>query len=127
MSDFPTRVQKAAPDLRLAALLMYVLQQDDPEDYVILLMAKAQQYLYRSQKGDLIMALLKLDEKEFYTRLNRLRERGWIGVEKGCISVINSGDMEFWRIIGWVSNVLGNYKQNKPLPKWKKQSKKSKR
>ena len=120
MSDWPTRVEKAAPDLKLMAHLMYVLQQEEPEDYVILLMAKIQKYMAKSQRGEVIRTVLKMDDKEFRIRLNRLRERGWIGVKDGYISVIGAGDRELLRIMGWVSLVLGNYKQNKPLPEWRR-------
>ena len=127
MSDFPTRREKANPDIRMLATLMYILEQEDKEDYVVLQLVKILQYMNKAARTDIIAKILNIEEKDLYLYLQRMRSKGWIGIRNGYVSVIGAGDPEIWKIRGRVSQVIHSFNNNKPIPEWKKQSKKLKK
>ena len=73
MSKFPTRKEKAGPDLRMLATLMYIIQQEHQEDYVVLLTVKTLQYKAKASGKGALMAILDIQERDLET----LCFKGW--------------------------------------------------
>lgn len=119
-----SRIQKAKPHLQMMAQLLYIMDQKDPKDYLVLAFAKYFKHISAYAKAETIRHLLSMPEKEFYTIVNRMRDKGWVVIEGEYINVSGAGDHKLTAVQGWISYALYNIQERIPLEQWSKLLKK---
>jgi len=119
-----SRTEKARPHLMMIAHLLYIMDQPEPKDYLILAGVKYFKNISAYAKAETIRHLFSIPEKEFYKRVNRMRDKSWIAVEGEYINVTMGGDKELDSIAGWISYALYNIQERNPLEEWSKLLKK---
>ena len=128
MSPQPTsRIGRARPHLQMIGQLLYILEQPEPKDYVLLSAIKYFKYLLTYAKAETIQHLLSMPQNEFDKRIERMRKKGWVSVEGEYINVAGVGDKELDAAMGWISYALYNIQERIPLEKWSKLMKRSKK
>jgi len=113
-----TRIGKAKPHLQLIALLLYIMDQEEPKDYLILSAVKYFKNITGYAKAETIRHLFSIPEKEFYERVDRMRKKGWVAMEGEYINTSRSGDGKIDEIIGWMSLAMYNIQERNPLEEW---------
>jgi len=119
-----SRTGKARPHLQMIAHLLYIMDQPEPKDYLILAAVKYFKHISAYAKAETVRHLFSIPEKEFNKRVERMREKGWIAVEGEYINVALYGEKQLDAISGWISYALYNIQERNPLEEWSKLLKK---
>lgn len=122
-----TREATAEVQIRIAAYLMYIVDQPHPHDYIVLSVIKYLKYLQWKVDRSRLIAILGTEEQCLDEILTRMREEGWIAEEDGHIVPRGRGDVELSKIMGHLSKVIYNIKQEAETTRWTKRSMKSKK
>lgn len=120
----PLRIERSRPHLHMLAQLLYILDQPEPRDYIILMAVKYARNMYDYAKMELIRTILSISEEDFYESIERMREKGWVAVQGEYIKEYGAGDKKLDEATGWVSYALHNIQERKPLDEWMKVIKK---
>lgn len=115
-----SRIDKARPYLHMIAQLLYIIDQPEPKDYVLLAAVKYFRNITGYAKAETIMHLFSIPEKEFNKMIKRMCDKEWIFLEGEYINVSGSGDKKLDAAMGWVSYAIYNIKERIPAEKWSK-------
>ena len=113
-------VEKAKPWLSTLSQMLYILDQPDPRDYVIFASIKYFKYIMKYLKAEYLRHFLGMEEQDFYSAIDRLKDKGWVSQEGEYISPSLVGDYKLDALEGWVSYAMKNIQERKPIKEWSK-------
>jgi len=118
-----SRTERARPYLHMMAQLLYIMDEPEPKDYLILSSFKYFKSISNYAKMETVRHLLSIPKKEFYQRVERMRDKEWLSIEGEYANVAGQGDKKLDAAMGWVSYALYNIQERIPLEKWSKLTK----
>ena len=96
------------------------MDQPEPKDYLILAGVKYFKEILSYVKAETVRHLFSIEEEEFYERLDRMRDLGWLAYEGELINTAKLGDKKLDEIEGYTSLAIHNIQERKPLEEWSK-------
>ena len=92
MAKSPTRKDKAEVDLKVLAMLSYILTTGKPELYLVLETIKVLGYISDYVTITRVNKILKMNHADLMANIQELRHREWIAEDRGYMRVLKSGD-----------------------------------
>lgn len=110
----------AENDIRSMAILLSIMGEPHPEDYVIMFALKTMKYLMRILHRDKVKMMFQMTDEDLDPILERLKEAGIINILRdGYLEINQDGQRKYHAIRGYISVIMENVRENRPVTEWK--------